>query len=301
MVDTAKYNAPQNLLPERMKNTRALVCVLMIMAYLAGLSLLFARASVNLSADWQAQLTNTATVQILTSSAQNRQEQVTLAQDTLRSILPRAEITAMSSAEARALLRPWLGSANLPEDLPIPSLVTVKAKTSLPVSQIKTALAAQGLTVNIDDHTRYSGGLKRTSRALIFGSSLILSLLLIASLAVNIFATRASMLAQKDIIQVLAQVGATDKFVAHLFIRQAAKRALLAVAIGMGLAVFTWVVLALFDLGALKQSGLISRRLGLGIFDVLFMIGLGLFFVLICAMAAGITTLRELSRQRSKI
>jgi len=59
--------APQEaaLLPRRLRNARALWIVLIIMAMLAGCALLFARGSMRLSGDWQSQLTDTLTVQIM--------------------------------------------------------------------------------------------------------------------------------------------------------------------------------------------------------------------------------------------
>jgi len=296
------HNPPQALLPERMKNARALLCVLIIMAFLAALALLFARGAAQLSADWRAQLTNSATVQIMINSAESRPAQMDTAQQILKTLLPDTEITPLSETQAQALLKPWLGNTNLPADLPVPGLITLEARnSSLPTNQIKTALSAEGIIANIDDHTRYADGLQRTSRGLVFGSSLILLLLLIASLAVNIFATRASLIAQRDIISVLVQVGASNKFIARLFVEQAAKRALLGAIIGAVLAVLTWVFLAISNLGALKDSGLIGGGFGFGFIDGLFLIGLCLFFALICAMAAGLTALRQLSQERRKL
>ncbi len=302
MAGGFQNNTPQTLLPERMKNARALLCVLIIMALLAALSLLFARSAARLSADWQTQLTNSATVQVMINSSESRAAQMEIAQKTLQNLLPNTRITPLSETQAQALLKPWLGSTNLPADLPVPGLITLETQgNGLPFAQIKTALSAEGVIANIDDHTRYAGGLQRTSRSLIFGSSLILTLLLIASLAVNIFATRASLIAQKDIISVFVQVGASNKFIAQLFIQQAAKRTLLGAVIGAILAIFIWIFLSLSNFGALKDSGFIWDSFGVGLGDILFLIGLCLFFTLICAMAAGMTALRQLSEERRRL
>ncbi len=299
MASFIQNNSPQALLPERMKNTRALLCVLIIMAFLAALSLLFARGATRLSADWRAQLTNSATGQVMISSSETRIDEMRTAQQALEGLLTDTKITTLSDTQASALLRPWLGNTNLPADLPVPGLITLESqKHALPIAQIKTALSAQGIIANIDDHTRYADGLQRTSRGLVFGSSLILMLLLIASLAVNIFSTRASLIAQRDIISVLVQVGASNKFIARLFIEQAAKRALIGAFIGAVLAILTWIFFSLNPLGALKESGLIWNRFGASLGDILYLIGLCLFFALICAMAAGITALRQLSQER---
>ena len=299
MAGEFPHNSAQPLLPERMKNARALLCVLIIMAYLASLALLFARGAERLSSDWRAQLTNSATVQVIITTPESRNAQMEAATQVLQNLLPDVSIRPLSASQSSDLLRPWLGNTSLPADLPVPGLITLEArKNALPLSQIDTALSSEGIIANIDDHTRYADGLKRTSRGLVFGSTMILLLLLIASLAVNVFSARASLIAQKDIISVLVQVGASNKFIARLFIEQAAKRALLGAAIGAGLAVLTWVFLSVSNVGALKESGLIWGGFGFGVLDGLFLIGLCLFFALICAMAAGLTALRQLSQER---
>jgi len=251
---------PQALLPERVKNARALFMI---------------------------------------SNPASRSAQMESTQTILQGLLPDTQITPLSDLDAQALLKPWLGNTNLPADLPVPGLITLESRgDALPIAQIKTALSAQGIIANIDDHTRYADGLRRTARGLIFGSSFILTLLLIASLAMNIFATRTSLIAQKDIISVLVQVGASNKFIAKLFIEQAAKRAIFGAAIGTLLAILTWVFLSISNLGALKESGLILLGIGIGLGDLIVLSGLCLFFTLICAMAAGITALRQLSQER---
>jgi len=71
-MSAASTSAPQEapLLPTRLRNARALWVVLIIMALLAGCALLFARGSMRLSGDWQSQLSNTLTVQVILESAE---------------------------------------------------------------------------------------------------------------------------------------------------------------------------------------------------------------------------------------
>jgi len=297
MASGLQNHTPQALLPERIKNARALLCVIVIMAFLAALALLFARGAWRLSADWRAQLTNSATVQVMISSAENRNGQMQTAQQVLQNLLPNTKISPLSASQSQDLLKPWLGNTNLPADLPVPGLITLETQgRPLPYAQIKTALSAEGIIANIDDHTRYADGLQRTIGGLVFSSGFILSLLLIASLAVNIFSTRASLIAQKDIISVLVQVGASNKFIA-----QSAKRAAIGAIIGSVLAIIFWIFISLRNVGNITASGLVWNGIGVSLADVIYLIGLCLFFTLICAMAAGMTALRQLSQERRKV
>ena len=109
----------------------------------------------------------------------------------------------------------------------------------------QSALDAAGLRTNIDDNSRYANQLSRTARRFVSIGIGTLILMLIAGLSVNIFATRAGMITQKDIIRVLVQVGATDKFIARLFICQAFRRGTTGAAIGLLFSALLWLILSL--------------------------------------------------------
>jgi len=248
-MSAASISAPQEapLLPTRLRNARALWVVLIIMALLAGCALLFARGSMRLSGDWQSQLSNTLTVQVILESAEAWTEQTDIARHALTEALPGVDVDVLPQSEARELLQPWLGNAALPDNLPVPA-----------------------------------------------GTLL---LILLAGLSVNIFATRAAMTSQKDIIRVLVQVGASDKFIARLFIGQAFRRGAIGALLGLGIAALLWLVLSVTsDWGGLGWAAVSS-----GVVDVFWLIGLGALFALICAAAAGMTSVRQLAFERKRL
>ena len=113
-------HAPQEapLLPGRLRNARALWVVLIIMALLAGCALLFARGSMRLSADWQSQLSDTLTVQVMLDEAGRMGAADVCGPRHIDPCFSRAPTSpVMPQAEARALLQPWLGNAALPDHL----------------------------------------------------------------------------------------------------------------------------------------------------------------------------------------
>lgn len=284
------------LLPTKLRNARALWVVLVIMALLAGCALLFARGSMRLSNDWQSQLSDTLTVQVILSDADAWANQTSTASAVLSSALPGADIEIISQADAKSLLRPWLGNAELPDNLPVPALLNVTGE-NLSAAAAKSALDAENIIANIDDNTRYADQLRGTARRLVSVGIGVLGLVLLAGLCVNIFATRASMTAQKEIIRVLVQVGASDKFIAKLFIGQAFRRGAIGAAFGMGLAVLIWVGLSIFgDWGGLGWNGF-----GAGLADLFWLIGLGIIFAVICSGAAGLTATRQLAFERKRL
>ena len=285
-----------SLLPHKLRNVRSLWVVLIIMALLAGCALLFARGSLRLSNDWQAELSDTLTVQVMLDTTEAWEQQTDLARETLGSALPGADIAVLPQAEARALLQPWLGNAALPDSLPVPGLINVTGQ-DLNAQSAQSALDAAGLRTNIDDNSRYANQLSRTARRFVSIGIGTLILMLIAGLSVNIFATRAGMITQKDIIRVLVQVGATDKFIARLFIGQAFRRGTMGAAIGLLLSALLWLILSLFG----DWGGLGWTTLHTGTLDILWLVGLGVLFALICAAAAGATAIRQLAFERRRL
>ena len=289
------------LLPGRVTNARALWVVLVIMALLAGAALLFARGAMRLSGDWQAQLTNVISVQIPLDSADQWEPRMKGARTVLLESLPGADVEIIERADARALVQPWLGNAELPDDLPIPGLLSVTfGKQQVSARALETTLRERGIIANVDDNMRYADGLRATARRLVGIGAGLLGLVLGAGLAVNIFATRAGMNAQRDIIRVLVQVGASDRFVAKLFTGQAARRGALGAAIGLTLTAVLWLVLSFSGEGR-EMFGLGWTGFGAGLIDLLWLFALGVIFTLICAGAASVTAKRQLSHERKRL
>ena len=284
------------LLPRKLRNARALWVVLIIMALLAGCALLFARGSMRLSGDWQTQLSDTLTVQVMLENSEDWAAQTDLARLTLANKLPGADIEVVSQSDAKDLLKPWLGNAALPDDLPIPGLINLTGK-DIDAGRVETALSEVGVTANIDDNTRYADQLRGTAKRLVTIGLGTLFLILLAGLSVNIFATRAGMTAQKEIIRVLVQVGASDKFIAKLFVGQALRRGALGAAFGLSFAALLWLILSITgDWGGLGWTGLAAALKDIG-----WLFGLGLFFALISAAAAGVTSARQLAFERKRL
>ena len=289
--------APQALLPARPEQGRALLTVLVVMAFLAALALLFARGADRLSDRWTAQLSSSSTVQVLIMTETERFAQMSAAQDILIASLPGdARITSLSHVESAHLLRPWLGDGGLPEDLPIPGVIRIDSEVRLPIETLETQFSEAGLRTVIDDHSRFSGQLKRSVRRLVLFGVILLTLIGLAATAVSMFATRAELAAQRDIIHVLVQAGATDSFIARLFVGQAARRGLVSAAIGAAIAAVLWL---LISMGPGRGTVGWSRPLD-SAFDSVSLILLALLFAIICAVAAGWAAMHQLAFERRR-
>ena len=291
-------SSPQPLLSAQSDNARSLIIVLSIMAFLATLALLFSLSADRLRKNWQGELGRSATVQIMVDSPELREAKIETALNTLKAALPKSSITPLSQAQSQALLKPWLGNISLPDDLPLPALISLELESGETVSpaRLSAMLGEEGLIAEVDDHSRWSDQIGRSGRGLKAAALTLLALIFGASIAVSGFATQAALSAQRDVIRVLVQVGAEDNFISKLFIRQAGMRGLKGGIIGVVLGAITAIFLSLRR----SAETALLPDLGLHWSDGIFLILLIIGFVLICALAAGMTSYRLLRKERRR-
>jgi cell division transport system permease protein len=153
-----------------------------------------------------------------------------------------------------------------------------------------------GLETIIDDHSRFSGQLKRTVGRLVLLGLSLLAMIGIGATAVNIFATRAGLAAQRDIIHVLVQAGASDSFIARLFVGQAAKRGAVGAAVGALAAGLVWIFVSTGP----GRDSVGWRGAGDAISDIIALAVLIGLFAFICAGAAGWAAMRQLVHERRR-
>ena len=286
------------LLNTRQDNARTLITVLAIMAFIASLALVFALSANRLKTDWQSDLSRSATIQVMLENSEVRDLKIKSALSILEAQLPGASIKELSSDDAKALLRPWLGSVDLPDDLPIPALISVEfpSAADLNIEALQSQLLAEGLIVDIDDHSRWSAQIKRTGRGLLASALAMLGLIFFACAAVSAFATQAALSAQRDVIRVLLQVGASDKFVTKLFIKQAGKRGLISGFIG----VILGTIAALIARIKRNADTALLPDLTFDFTDIFWLLLLALSLGVICALAAGFTSFRLLRQEHRR-
>lgn len=298
MSQAAPQNPAQPLLSAQADNARSLVIVLAIMAFLASLALLFSLSADRLRKNWQGELGQSATVQIMVDSPDLRNANVETALNILRPALPDATVTLVSSEKSNELLKPWLGNLALPEDLPLPVLISISENKGAPITpdRLIALLGEDGIIAEVDDHSRWSDQIGRSGRGLQAAAFALLALIFGASVAVSAFATQAALSAQRDVIRVLVQVGAEDKFIAKLFVKQAGLRgfkgSLIGIVIGAVVAIF-------LSLRRASETALLPE-LGPHWTDAFYLLLLVIGFTLICALAAGFTAFRLLRRERRR-
>lgn len=210
---------PGPLLPAHDGRDGALMFVIAVLCALACLATLGGAAADRAARDWRADLKASATVQVRPKPGETSAEAAARGAEALAGVKGVVEARALDRAAAVKLLEPWLGKGGVPDDLPIPELVTVDLDPKHPAdgAALAAALAQAGVDGGVDDHRRWLGDVERAAlavRLLAMGSALALAAAAAAAIA---FATRAGLQARREVVEVLHLAGAEDRFIATLF------------------------------------------------------------------------------------
>ncbi len=286
------------LLDPNSNNARSLVFTLSIVAYLATIALLFSVTMNRMSTSWNSALENSATIQILVENPTLREVQVEITFKNLKENYPNSEITVLDKKKSLDMLKPWLGNFNLPDDLPIPALISINfaEEDNKDLTYISAALKNEGVIVEIDDHTRWSDQVKKSAIALKVGSTALLILIFSIAIFISNYATKSALLAQKNIINILLQVGAKNIFISKLFIKQAGIRGLIGGLYGVSLGYFTMVIMSTERMKEIFIIPIPNFYWPDIIYLLLFTIG----FSINCSISAGLTSMNILSKKRRR-
>jgi len=284
------------LLPDAGAAGGPLTAVIAVISFLAALALASFFVVSSAADQWTSDLEGALTVQV---KGADRAEIERHTEEALR-ILQTTEgvksARAMTRERAEKLLEPWLGRANLPADLPLPGIISVEiaptARTDLDLLRTRLAAAAPG--ASLDDHGVWNDRLAsaaRTGQALAFA---VFALVLAAACAVSIFAARAGLAANREIIDVLHLVGATDAFIAQ----EVQRRFLVLGARGATLGVAAaWTALFLVALGVGGEDGYFLPNMKPSLTLALWLLTVPVIACVVAAGAARATVLRALARR----
>ena len=233
------------------------------MVYLAALALAGAMAIGGTVERWSTALQGTLTVQVPSATGDTAAAETTARTETaLAALLQTAGVATavpLKTAEVTALLEPWLGTGNIPGDLPVPVLidVTIEPGASVDLKALATLLKniVPGATLN--DNGVWLEQIIRLARSIQWVAGIVVGLVGGAAVAIIVFATRAGMAVHQDTIELLHVIGARDSYIARQFQFQAMKVSLTGGVIGLALAGVTLGVLALAGGGA--RSPLVPR------------------------------------------
>jgi len=241
----------------RWEGAAPLDLVIAVMAFLASLALGASLVAEVTAESWRAGLAESVTVQILPPTGRQPQNRLAKETEVVLSILRNTQgivhVQLLSEAESRSLVAPWLGSAAMIKDLPLPRLVDAKLQPGaiIDMARLDRRLKTGAPDSLLDDHARWLERLKRLANAVIWSAWGIMGLIALATAAAVTFATRAGLAAHHEIVSLLHVMGARGGFIARTFEWHYFSSAVLASFTGAALAGALLVAA-----GRLEQSGI---------------------------------------------
>lgn len=198
-----------------------LFLIIAVMSFFASLA---AGGTVTLNhvfQSWSAGLTEQVTVQLVPDAAMPAAEQLERTLVILRATPGIADVRPLTRAEATRLIEPWIGSGNLPEDVALPQLVEVRIDGQAPpdFAALADRLEATVPGAGLDDHNRWKSQLAAYWGWVTLTEVLALTLIMLATIATMVFATRAVLEANRELVDLLHLMGARDGFIAGEFQR----------------------------------------------------------------------------------
>jgi len=270
-------------LPENSIAGGTLPWVIGVMVYLSTLATAFGLAVNDAVGDWASDLARTVSVQIVDADPEVREQQAAAAADRLRETPGVVSVHRLDGTEVAALLEPWLGSGNVTDDLPIPTLleVTLDSGRAIDAKALAARVRQVAPAAEVDDHQRWLARLERLVDTLQLVALIVVSLLLAATAAIAAFGTRAGMAGHRESIEIMHLMGAADNMIADEFRRrfmlQGFKGGLLGLAVGAA---------------TLLITSHLARELGGGLIPMLELDPVAwLLLALLPPLAAGLTML----------
>lgn len=253
---------PGAIIPRSAAPLRSLIAVMTVMCFLAvlavGAMLLINRAV----AQWASGLSSEVTVQLPQLSTRDMDADLAALSKLLEGTQGVQTVSVLERSEGEKLLIPWIGAEGL-DSLPIPRLLRVVVNDKAPPDFVKLdeALRASVPTARLDTHRRWEAELRRMASTLTLLSSLILGLISLSAVAMVVFAARAVLEANRNIVDVLHIAGADDDFIASAINQRFIAAGALSGVLGLAGGVMTFFLLGHW--GAAQNNGVAAAARGL--------------------------------------
>jgi len=282
------------LLPKEDAREAALFFVVCALCFLAALSGLVARSAYSAAGEWTDQVTGQITIRVRGDDAVTAR-----AVDLVKEAPDIISARALDRAEAEELLRPWLGPTGVPADLPLPHLIAVESSPASTGAggageRLSAILKVANIDATVDDHIVWSEDVKRATDSAGLIALVAVGLLGATGLAVIAFATHATLLARRDIVELLHLTGAKDSFISSLFEQRFLMLGVQAGALGALLA-FGAAAFTLFLVKQSDQQIWLLPQLSLSLADGLILGVSPLVAGIASMLAAKVTVMRSLS------
>ena len=261
---------------------RMLPVLVAAMAFLAVLAIGGAFAAASLGDHWRAGAGTEVTIQVpaLAAASESKVDGGAAASagpvETVLGLVRASDAVASAHAlshdELDALLRPWLGAGDGRLALPLPEVIAVRLKPDVAAVEADRLAALDRLTIRlsavapgtvVESHTGWAAQLSALANSLRASATAVLILVACVAALVVAVATHAGLLARRDAIEIVHDLGATDAYIAGRFARRATNLAALGALVGTLAAVPVLSLLATLSAPFAGPAGLAAASPGL--------------------------------------
>jgi cell division transport system permease protein len=225
---TTEKNAPRreitlrktaSIVPQQSVQGRALLAVVVIMSFLACLTIGAVSMIRSTAASWQSQISREITIQVKPDDKIDMEKTLLDARELALSFVGTKSGTILDKDATARLLEPWLGAGLDIDELPVPRLVIITIDEQNPpdFAAMRAALQKKIPQAYLDDHRTWVDRLVSMARTTVVIGSAVLGLVFFAMVLTVIFATRGALAGNRHIVEVLHFVGAESSFVAQEF------------------------------------------------------------------------------------
>jgi Cell division protein len=206
------------IVPEKSVAGRTLLLLVTIMAFLSAVTLGGVILVQKSAIAWSADVGRELTIQIRPVEGEVMESNLRTAVSLAQATPGVAGARALTIEESQALLEPWLGAGLDLSAIAIPRLIVVQLADPVDadIEQLERNLEAiKG--ASLDTHAAWRQQLNTMAGTMVLSGLLVLGLIGVATVLAIIFATRGAMATNREIVDVLHFIGASNKFIAGEF------------------------------------------------------------------------------------
>ncbi len=201
---------------------RTLILVIAIMTFLAGFTIAVVSVIDRAADAWASDIGREVTIEVRPLDGVDMEAEVQKAVALAQEFPGVGGAHGLTDAETQRLLEPWLGAGVDLKALPVPRLVVVAIDDPgvFQVKALSDEVTQQIRGGSVDDHALWVDRLSAMASSMVLAGIGLMALMLMALVLSVVFATRAAMAGNRDVIEVLHFCGAEDGFIAGQFQRR---------------------------------------------------------------------------------
>lgn len=296
-----RRGGPAPIVPEKSVAGRTLLLLITIMAFLSAVTLGGVVLVQKSTIAWSADVGRELTIQIRPVEGEVMESNLRTAVSLAQSTPGVGAARALTIEESQALLEPWLGAGLDLSAIAIPRLVVVQLSdpAEADIEQLERNLSAIN-GASLDTHAAWRQQLNTMAGTVVLSGLLVLGLIGVATVLAIVFATRGAMASNREIVDVLHFIGASNRFIAGEFQGRFLSIGLQGGFLGALLAILFFLVIgaaagSVLPSEATAQVGALFGRFLLGWDGMTFVLAVVPVIAVLTAITSRVTVRRYLS------